>query len=117
MWNINTKLMCNKHLLGEHLEMHMFAGCLAKGKSIKGYIEKGLVEVHNIKKRHDELVEEMKDRGMKHVKPMPKFKEYKAGEIDVKKSYEDLIDRCEACSIIAEVLDMNGNPYRLKGKK
>ena len=34
MWNVDPKLMCNKHLLGEHVEMHMFFGTIQKGISM-----------------------------------------------------------------------------------
>jgi len=73
MWNVNPKQMCSKHILGEHVEMHMFVGTINKGISIKGYLEKGLIEPHNINKRHQELVEEMERRGMKHNSELPKL--------------------------------------------
>lgn len=63
-WKINPKFLCNQHLLGNHVEIHMFAGCIDKNKSFDGYIEKGLVEVHNLEIRHNELAKEMKRRGM-----------------------------------------------------
>jgi len=66
MWKVNPKSLCRKHLLGEHVECHMFLGSLAKNISLKGYIEKGLVEVHNIIKRHDELAIELGSRGYQH---------------------------------------------------
>lgn len=28
MWMVDPKIMCRKHLLGEHLELHMLAGCI-----------------------------------------------------------------------------------------
>ena len=59
MWLVTPKLMCDKHLLGEHVEMHMFVGCLLKGKSIQGYIDKGLVDVSLLTARHGALVKEM----------------------------------------------------------
>jgi len=66
MWMVNPKIMCRQHLLGEHVEIHMFVGTLSRGKSVKGYLEKGLLEVHNLYWRHEELVEEMKRRGTVH---------------------------------------------------
>jgi hypothetical protein len=63
MWLVDPKTMCRNHLLGEHVELHMLAGCLEKKKSIKAYIDKGLVDLGLITKRHDELVSEMKIRG------------------------------------------------------
>ena len=70
MWNLNPKQMCDKHLLGEHLEMHMFVGAIKKGKSIKGFITTGLVRVYEIQNRHDQLANEMIGRGMNHKAPL-----------------------------------------------
>lgn len=62
--------MCRKHLLGEHVEMHMFAASLRDGKSITGFQRDGLVDVANIKQRHDELAAELRERGFDHASPM-----------------------------------------------
>lgn len=62
MWNINPRKMCMQHLLGEHLEMHMFLGSIKKKKSIKGFIKNNLVEVNNIINRHNELAIEISNR-------------------------------------------------------
>lgn len=56
---INPKTMCRKHRLGEHVECHMFVGTIRRGRNVRGYLQKGLLEIHNIQKRHDELAEEM----------------------------------------------------------
>jgi hypothetical protein len=66
MWLTDPRLMCRKHLLGEHVEIHMFIGTIKAGKNLKGYIDKGLVSVDKIITRHDELVAEMIRRGYKH---------------------------------------------------
>ena len=71
MWKVRPGFLCNKHLLGEHVEMHMFAGVLRKGMGVSGYATKGLVEVHNIRKRHDALALKMLRRGMHHRSPPP----------------------------------------------
>jgi len=63
---VNPRIMCRQHLLGEHAEIHMFIGVISRGKSVKGYLEKGFLEVHNLYSRHEELVEEMKRRGYHH---------------------------------------------------
>lgn len=97
MWMINPKVLCNQHLLGEHNEHHMFAGCIQKDKSIKGYIKTGLVEVHNLKKRHNELILEMQNRGMNHKSPFPEIKLFRAGKIDIYKNIADLMHRCPEC--------------------
>jgi hypothetical protein len=96
-WNVNPKCLCDKHLLGEHVEHHMFAGCIIRNKSLKGYIETGLVEIHNLKKRHDELVKEMVRRNMNHKSPFPDIKLYKAGKVNTNKNIEELKRRCSEC--------------------
>ena len=96
MWNVNVKKMCNKHLLGEHVEMHMCAGSLDRRKSVKGFIEGGLIEVHNISKRHNVLAGEMKRSVMNHKSQLG-FKGFKAGKVDVSKSERNLIERCSEC--------------------
>ena len=97
MWNINPKLMCDKHLLGEHVEMHMFVGTLNQRKNIQGYLNNQLIEVHNINKRHNELIKEMKRRGMKHVSELPKFKSFEAGYVDSELNLKELRRRCKDC--------------------
>ena len=85
MWKVNPELMCRKHLLGEHLEMHMFIGCLLKGKNIQGYINKGLIEVDKIRERHEQLKEEMEKRGYVHNSPLKYFPVFilNNGKVDV----------------------------------
>lgn len=97
MWKVNPKILCDKHLRGEHVEMHMFVGSILKGRSLKGYVAKGLVEIHNIWKRHEELAKEMLRRDMKHESDLPKCTLCVAGSIDVDDSMRDLADRCEEC--------------------
>ena len=97
MWNISPKKMCNKHLLGEHVECHMFVGTLNKGISVQGYLDKGLLEIHNLRKRHEQLAKEMESRGMKHNSKLPKFKEIKLGKINSKQNMIELNKRCKEC--------------------
>jgi hypothetical protein len=54
--------MCRQHLFGEHAEIYMFVGALERGYSVKGYLEKGLLESHNLYNRNEELVAEIKRR-------------------------------------------------------
>jgi len=97
MWNVSPKQMCNQHLLGEHVECHMFVGCLNKDMSLKGYLNNGLLEIHNLRKRHDLIAKEMKIRNMKHESELEDFKVVKAGKINSKISHDDLIKRCKDC--------------------
>jgi len=97
MWNVNVKEMCNQHLLGEHVETHMIVGCLNKKKSIKGYLEKGLIEVHNIGKRHNKLAKEISSRGFQHKSHLPNYKIEKLGKINSKENELELARRCKKC--------------------
>lgn len=98
MWNVDPKRLCNRHLCGEHVEMHMFAGTLMKGKSIQGYVNKGLVESQRIKERHNELAVEMVRRGMNHKSPLNFYTTLQVGSVDVKESLIELTKRCSACA-------------------
>ncbi len=99
MWGIDPKLLCNKHLLGEHVEMHMFAGTIEKNKSIQGYINKGLVNPCRIKERHDELSEEMLRRGMNHQSPldMPFCSSLPYHPVSILNNTVELYRRCPDC--------------------
>ena len=99
MWMVNPKNMCRQHLLGEHVEIHMFIGTICQGKSVQGYLEKGLLEVHNLYNRHGELVKEMKLRGYAHYSNVDeKWKLVeKLGKIDRRKNLIDLTNRCSRC--------------------
>ena len=66
---------------------------------MKGYLEKGLLEVHNLYDRHEELVEEMKRRGYRHCSDVDeKWKSAeRLGVIDREKNLEELLKRCPRC--------------------
>lgn len=96
MWLVNPEILCRNHLLGEHLEMHMFKGAIENNKNLDGY-EKGLLIRGFIKKRHDALVKEMLNRGFNHKTPMKRFSEGKGGFISEKNSIKELSKRCRIC--------------------
>ena len=52
MWMVAPGKMCRKHLLGEHVEIHMLAGSLLKGRSIGGFLADGLLEPQSMRARH-----------------------------------------------------------------
>lgn len=89
--------MCRNHLLGEHKELHQAIGSILKGKSLKGHLEKGQIEIHNICTRHRELVKEMKARGYNHKSKLKKFKKQRSGYINIKENYKELAKRCKNC--------------------
>ena len=102
MWMVDPKCMCNQHLLGEHVELHMLAGTLAKGKSIRGFLSYGLLEPQHMQERHAALVDEMRARGMRHKSPLPvvTVSQRQHGRVDTLKSKRDLTERCAKCAAL-----------------
>ncbi len=96
---VDPRILCRQHLLGEHAEIHMFIGAISRGKSIKGYLEKGLLEVHSLHNRHERLVREMKLRGYRHNSDIDEMwrQAERSGYIDKDRSFEQLINRCSRC--------------------
>lgn len=99
MWMVDPIIMCREHLLGEHAEIHMFVGAIDRGYSVRGYLEKGLLEVHSLYDRHEELVREMKRRKYRHNSEIDeKWKQAeRLGSIDGQRSLKQLINRCPRC--------------------
>jgi Pyrimidine dimer DNA glycosylase len=97
---VDPKLLCRQHLLGEHVETHMFVGTLNKGISVEGYLSRGLLEIHHLRDRHDELVAEMLRRGYEHHSELPAFAVVEAGHIDVEANLEELASRCPDCAVL-----------------
>jgi hypothetical protein len=99
---VDPKLMCRAHLLGEHRELHTLVGALRKGRSIQGYVDDGLVEVHNVVARHDELVAEFRRRGWPsgyvHTTPIESFDGFTAGSVNVGANALELMRRCAQCA-------------------
>jgi len=54
-WMVNPLILCQKHILGEHAEHHMFCGTFRKRLNIQGYIDNNLLEPLAIPQRHDVL--------------------------------------------------------------
>ncbi len=94
---VPPRKMCRKHLLGEHVEIHMVVATLRLGKSVAGFLEKGLLELHNLHRRHDQLVTEMLRRGYRHRSPLGPVPRQRAGKIDRKANARELARRCPEC--------------------
>lgn len=103
MWMVDPHLLCDTHLLGEHVECHMLAGTLARCRSIDGFVAKRLLEPKSLDARHAALVAEMAERGFRHESPLPEVDlgylppDARACRVDVERSYEDLLSRCGRC--------------------
>ena len=98
-WKVNPKFLCRKHLLGEHVEHHMFVGSINKGKSVKGFLRDGFLEPKTLQTRHDEIAKEMERRGYNHKSPLPDvdISHLGNGNIDINKNLDDLSHRCADC--------------------
>lgn len=68
-WFLPPELLCRKHLLGEHVEIHMFEGTILRGCNISGYLKKGLLYAPSLLLRHEDIVAEMLRRGYNHNSP------------------------------------------------
>ena len=103
MWMVPPEVMCRKHLLGEHVEIHMLAGSLRRGRSIEGHLAAGQLEPASIRRRHAALALEMRRRGFKHQSPLPSAGRltlrHRAARVDVAKSMNDLAARCQDCRL------------------
>ena len=99
MWMVNPRRMCRKHLLGEHVEIHMLAGSLVRGRSIDGFLAKGLLAPSAMQTRHAQLVAEMLRRGYRHASPLETAGlQLPAGKVDRRVSIADLMARCSLCA-------------------
>ena len=103
MWMVKPELMCDKHLLGEHAECHMFVGHLLRHRRIDNYIRFNLLEPKSLRRRHDLLAAEMLNRQMRHKSPLPEYDlSYLPGRqklytVDKKASLDELLRRCRNC--------------------
>ncbi len=94
--------MCRKHLLGEHVELHMIAACMRRKMRLDGYFEKNCIEPRAVKERHDEIAAEMQRRGYDHRTPLRQpgvaYLRGLAGvRVRAKSSLADLMERCPEC--------------------
>lgn len=70
MWMVAPVTLCRKHLLGEHVETHMFLGAVRRGKNLGGYMRRAQFFPDLLEARHDNLAEELQRRGYKHGSPL-----------------------------------------------
>lgn len=105
MWMVDPKLLCKKHLIGEHGEIHKHRHNFVKKHKITKRISPVVqIEPQSMQDRHDKLAEEMINRGYNHQSPyeqpsishLPLF-EQKA-TVDINNSLIDLSERCTECA-------------------
>jgi hypothetical protein len=118
MWDVNPKVMCTNHLLGEHREMHQVKGMVEKYEHAEAVMEglagSNAIDTDKIRERHDVLVAEMKERGYDgHKTPMEPVddKTGGVGKVDTDESMQLLLRRCEDCRERAMNLDIDFNRF------
>lgn len=106
MWMVDPKKMCLQHLLGEHVECHMFVGTINKGTKVDGYISNDLLQIQSLRERHDRIAEELKKRNfethgiIKNHRTL--LKDFNVNyckhiKIDKDRNEKELRRRCEEC--------------------
>ena len=107
MWMLPPIILCQQHLLGEHGEHHKHRHIFVKKYRITNHM-KPAQPAANIfpalmKKRHDELAEELLRRGRNHKSPFvqPDVSylpvEYLTAVPNLEYNIFDLCDRCFEC--------------------
>lgn len=106
LWMTDPEIMCDKHLMGEHFETHMFYGSIKLKRKMNGFVDNNKLEIKSLKKRHDELAKEMIRRGFKHNSELKDDLNLSYldenlinKEIDKVESLKDLVSRCLECSL------------------
>lgn len=75
IWDLPPSVLCRKHLLGEHRELHAIWTVISQHK--KGYsnhpeTKRWVGKLKALYRRHDQLVIEMKNRGYNHSSELAK---------------------------------------------
>ena len=97
MWMVNPEILCRKHLLGEHGEIHKHRHNFVKKHRMDGRV--GQIEPKSMEKRHNELAKEMTRRGYNHKSPFkqPDVSYLPEMVVDANESIKDLLRRCGEC--------------------
>lgn len=102
MWMVNPAIMCRKHLLGEHVELHMAAAHLRLGRRVDGWADANCLEPRAIGRRHKALAVEMTLRGYKHASPLRQPRVLKAqrpeARVNITAALIELQRRCTKCA-------------------
>jgi hypothetical protein len=105
---VDPKLLCRKHLLGEHGELHKFLPSWKKKHRIDGRLSGNAMEPQSYNARHDALAQEMLARGYNHQSPLeqPDFSYLNSTQlefrVDVSLAHQLLVRRCLDCAALME---------------
>jgi len=104
---VDPKIMCQKHLCGEHVELHMFISIMKKKQKVDGYLRNNCLEPKMLYQRHEDIKNEMLRRGYNHRSEINKeeciqcinylSEEQQNYKVDALKSLSDLLTRCTKC--------------------
>lgn len=102
---VNPKMLCRKHLLGEHGEMHKHLPSFRKGHKVDGRFNPVVqIQFQGYEERHMELAIEMISRGYNHLSPIvdiPDFKntypQYWDKKVNIEANIKELIGKCPDC--------------------
>ncbi len=77
VWDVKIAILCRKHLLGEHRELHGLWNILTKHQGKGGYSQhpetkRWVGKLRALYARHEALVAEMEHRGYTHNSPLDK---------------------------------------------
>ncbi len=102
MWCIDPAHLCRRHLGGAHVELHMMAGAIRRGKSIAGHISRGQMQTDRIAAEHAALAAELDRRAQArgaggHRSPLAYTDMLAAGHVDPAVSQRELWRRCPDC--------------------
>jgi len=67
---VDPRAMCRRHLLGEHVELHMAVAWIRCGRAVDGWVDGNCLEPASIGARHTDLATEMAYRGWNHASPL-----------------------------------------------
>lgn len=116
MWMIDPKLMCNQHLLGEHVEIHKHRHNFVKKHNMAGrLVAPAQIEPYSMGARHAEIAAEMTARGMNHKSQydQPDVSYLPDVKVDLEYNMLDLAARCPKCNKIIHTRNKrNRDQYR-----
>ena len=106
IWDLDPSVLCDRHLLGEHRELHAIWSVLTTGK--RGYAHhpetlRWRGRLAALYARHDAEVAEMSRRGFRHASPLAA--ELATGEavqtelLDSLEAQRERLARCGSCAL------------------
>ena len=105
MWAVHPKVMCRKHLMEEHNNLHKFVGMINKDTDLSKYREERFLDPKALPHRHGLIIKEFQRRGIKHTTPLSS-KDINTvkldwndtrNKLDSYKDINEMYDNCKQC--------------------